>query len=167
MVTIKDLEIEGLKFRIGIREGEIVFIGFPAYGANDKGSVEWLENKMNDSVKRGEDPLFSIVEKEIEEYIKGERKVFDLPAHHYGTPFQKCVWKEIDRIPYGCTATYSDIARAIGCEGGYQAVGNAVGANMISILTPCHRVVAKSGAGGYAWGMNIKRRLNLIEQSPL
>lgn len=167
MIKIKDFEIEGLRFRIGAREGKIIFIGLPAYVAYKKGSVEWLEHRLNDSVKMGEDPLFSIIKKEIGEYLKGERRIFDLPTFHCGTDFQKRVWREIDKIPYGYMATYSDIARAIGCERGCQAVGNAVGANLISIITPCHRVMAKNGKGGYAWGMDIKRRLNLIEQSPL
>ncbi|MDE6409365.1 MAG: methylated-DNA--[protein]-cysteine S-methyltransferase [Muribaculaceae bacterium] len=166
MILIKDFEIECLKIRIGIRQDEIIFVGFPDYIHSDRGSEEWIKRKFKDEVGRGENALFLNAEKEIGEYLRGERKEFTLPVHHSGTPFQKRVWGVIDSIPYGCTATYSDIARAIGCERGFQAVGNAVGANMLSILTPCHRVRAKNGEGGFAWGMEIKRRLIATEQSP-
>ena len=111
-----------------------------------------------------DDPLFFKAAEEIGEYLRGERRRFDLPVRHEGSNFQRMVWEELDRIPYGSTVTYSYIASSIGRERSCRAVGNAVGANMISIITPCHRVNGKNGEGGFAWGLEIKRRWQECEK---
>ena len=162
MVYIKDIE-EELKIRLAVSGEEIVFVGFPAYISDDRGSIEWLRRKLNDEVKIGDSPLFSLAQKEIREYMRGERKSFDLPVRHLGTSFQRAVWNEIDKIEYGGTVSYTDSAIAIGREKSVRAVGIAVGANMLSILTPCHRVKGKNNPGGYAWGGDIKNILLGIE----
>ncbi|HSC35545.1 MAG TPA: methylated-DNA--[protein]-cysteine S-methyltransferase, partial [Thermodesulfobacteriota bacterium] len=80
-----------------------------------------------------------------------------------GTPFQKSVWKKLLDIPYGETATYGDVAERVGKPGAARAVGNAVGANPIPIVIPCHRVLASNGLGGYSGGIDIKKDLLRIE----
>ncbi len=108
------------------------------------------------------------LKKEIKEYMCGKRRDFNVPFHQSGTPFQERVWEELTKIPYGHTVTYSELAERIGRPKAVRAVANAVGDNSISILVPCHRVVAKGGIGGYAWGIEIKKTLLYkIEKTPV
>lgn len=81
-----------------------------------------------------------------------------------GTPFQISVWKEIIKIPYGETRTYSEIAEAIGKPNSYRAVASACSANRIAIMIPCHRVVGKKNKNGYKWGKKIKNKLLKLEK---
>jgi methylated-DNA-[protein]-cysteine S-methyltransferase len=91
---------------------------------------------------------------QLQHYFKDKNSVFNLPfdpvQSQQGTDFQKCVWQAIVEIPIGETQTYSEIAKKIGS--GPRAVANACGANALSIVVPCHRVVAKNGLGGYMQG---------------
>jgi methylated-DNA-[protein]-cysteine S-methyltransferase len=80
-----------------------------------------------------------------------------------GTPFQRSVWKKLLGIPYGKTVTYKEIAEKVGKPAAARAVGNAVGANPIPIVIPCHRVLASNGLGGYSGGINIKKDLLRVE----
>ncbi|MCD8049042.1 MAG: methylated-DNA--[protein]-cysteine S-methyltransferase [Clostridia bacterium] len=97
---------------------------------------------------------------EIEEYLAGERKSFDVPYLLMGTEFQKKVWAALEKIPYGVTRSYSEIAEEIGCGKAVRAVGGACGKNPVAIIVPCHRVVGKSGAlTGFAGGPEIKKKL--------
>jgi len=81
-----------------------------------------------------------------------------------GTAFQQRVWQALLTIPYGKTVSYGELARMVGCKSA-QAVGQAVGANPIALLIPCHRIIAAHGKlGGYAYGQEIKKRLLHIEQ---
>lgn len=84
----------------------------------------------------------------------------------HGTPFQQKVWKEMMKIPFGKTASYGDIARALKKPTAFRAVGGAVGANPVSLLAPCHRVVQANGnVNNYAWGNEIKKKLLALESS--
>ena len=100
---------------------------------------------------------------EISEYLEGKRKVFSIPMSARGTPFQEAVWDVVLSIPFGSTLTYSQIAERIGSPRACRAVGTAVGKNPLPILIPCHRVVARSGLGGYSGGLPIKIRLLALE----
>ncbi len=94
------------------------------------------------------------------EYFAGARTGFDLPIRARGTPFQERVWGALRDIPYGETRSYAQIAAAVGCPTAVRAVGAANGRNPISIIVPCHRVDASSGAlSGYAGGVERKRWL--------
>ena len=78
----------------------------------------------------------------------------------FGTPFQQRVWDAVVKVPFGSTTSYGDLAKSIGGIGHSRAVGQAVGANPIVFLIPCHRVLATSGeVGGYRWGIEVKERL--------
>lgn len=93
-------------------------------------------------------------------FIERPRLGLDLPLDIQGTAFQQRVWKALREIPPGATASYSDIAEAVGSPGAVRAVGAACGANPIAVAIPCHRVVAKGGAmTGYRWGVERKRAL--------
>lgn len=107
---------------------------------------------------------FTDVIRQFDEYFAGTRTSFDLTYRVPGTDFQKSVWREIAKIPYGACITYKDIAEAIGRPKAVRAVGTAVGSNPISIAVPCHRVLATSGKlGGYAGGLESKRMLLAVE----
>ena len=98
--------------------------------------------------------------RELNEYFAGTRKTFELPLAARGTVFQKRVWDALCRIPYGKTASYRDIAEAVGNPRGFRAVGNANGKNPLLIVVPCHRVIAADGSlGGYSAGLDIKKFL--------
>jgi methylated-DNA-[protein]-cysteine S-methyltransferase len=100
---------------------------------------------------------------QLEEYFAGERTVFDVPMALDGTPFQREVWGELTRIPYGQTISYGELARRVGRPKGPRAVGQANGRNPIPIIVPCHRVVAGNGLGGYGGGRPVKRALLAVE----
>lgn len=90
----------------------------------------------------------SSIRTQLSAYFSGKQKVFKLPLNLGGTPFQKRVWREMQKIPAGKTLSYGDIAKRLGTDP--RAVGNACRANPVPVIVPCHRVVAKSGLGGYA-----------------
>lgn len=109
--------------------------------------------------------LFTDAVSQFEEYFAGTRTNFSLSHLATGTLFQQAVWKEIDRIPYGSTTTYQAIAKAIGKPKAVRAVGTAVGSNPMSIVVPCHRVLASNGGmGGYAGGLESKILLLNLEK---
>lgn len=96
----------------------------------------------------------------MDEYFNGTRKSFDIPLLPVGTEFQKRVWQALLEIPFGQTRTYKDIALRVDNLKGVRAVAQAIGANGISILIPCHRVVGSNHSlTGFAGGLNAKRIL--------
>ena len=108
------------------------------------------------------------VRRQLEEYFAGERQTFDLTISPKGTAFERSVWSELSRIPYGATRSYAEIARAIGRPGAARAVGRANGANPIPIVVPCHRVIGADGSlTGFGGGLEVKSRLLEIEGAAL
>ena len=111
-----------------------------------------------------ETPLLHRLKEQLDEYFDGKRRTFEIPIRPKGTAFQLRDWEELQRIPYGETRTYKDIAQAIGCPKGYRAVGLANNRNPVIILIPCHRVVGSNGKlVGYAGGVDLKEKLLEIE----
>jgi methylated-DNA-[protein]-cysteine S-methyltransferase len=102
---------------------------------------------------------------QLREYFSRIRHAFDLPLDIvYGTSFQRAVWKETAGLPYGMTATYGEIARRIGKPQAARAVGAALGANLLPILIPCHRVIgARAKLVGYSAGVETKAALLRLE----
>ncbi|AZP23614.1 methylated-DNA--[protein]-cysteine S-methyltransferase [Streptomyces aquilus] len=97
---------------------------------------------------------------QLEAYFASELKEFTLELHLHGTPFQRSVWEQLLRIPYGETRSYGDLAAALGNPGASRAVGLANGKNPVSIIVPCHRVVGSNGSlTGYGGGLERKQRL--------
>ncbi len=97
-------------------------------------------------------------------YLERKLKKFDLEMDMIGTDFQKMVWKETMKIPYGEVITYSTLAKRIERENSYRAVGNSLSANPLPIIVPCHRVIASDGSlGGYSGGIKIKEFLLRLE----
>lgn len=102
--------------------------------------------------------------RQLKAYFAGKLRAFDLLLAADGTDFQKCVWQALCRIPYGKTASYGEIARAIGNPAASRAVGLANGRNPIAIIVPCHRVIGKNGKlVGYGGGLEHKQSLLKLE----
>lgn len=105
--------------------------------------------------------------KQLGEYFVGKRDAFDVPLDlSSGTPFQQTVWQALLKIPYGKTISYAQLANIIGKPTACRAVANANGKNPISLIIPCHRVIASDGGlGGYTGGIDIKQQLLALEQT--
>jgi len=104
------------------------------------------------------------IKNQLNEYFSGQRQNFDIKINYKGTEFQKLVWKELQKIPYGKTKSYSEIAIALGKPNTQRAVGSACNKNPIMLIIPCHRVISKNGnVGGFAYGNIIKQKLLDIE----
>lgn len=105
-------------------------------------------------------------EKQITEYLNDQRQQFDMPLELEGTEFQRKVWAELQKIPYGQTRSYKDIAKSLKDPNASRAVGTANGRNPISLIVPCHREISSDGTmGGYAGGLPIKEMLLSLEKS--
>ena len=111
-----------------------------------------------------DDSAVADVAAQLHEYFRGERQAFDLELAPRGTEFQRLCWNALQRIPYGETRSYGDIAREIGRPAAVRAVGAANGANPIPIVIPCHRVVGSNGSlTGFGGGIETKRWLLALE----
>ena len=147
-----------------------------------KGELICLENRVSrddcesaqarrwaDAADSPEAPPLPETRKQLDEYFAGKRRDFALPLGVLapgtgGTDFQRSVWAELLRIPFGATTTYGAIARTLNLPGGARAVGMANHDNPIGVVIPCHRVIGANGAlTGYAGGLPMKRRLLELE----
>ena len=118
-----------------------------------------------DFVEKNDDVL-SKARVQLDEYLNGDRTSFDIPVLMVGTDFQKSVWEALMKIPYGKTASYLDIAKFINKEKAVRAVASANGANSISLIIPCHRIIGSNGElVGYGGGVPVKKRLLKLEQN--
>lgn len=123
-----------------------------------------IRKRFSRAIVPGRSPVLDAVEAQLAEYFDGRRTQFELDLDLIATPFQSQVWSELQRIPYGQTQSYGELARAIGRPGAGRAVGRANGQNRIAILIPCHRVVGADGElRGYGGGLWRKQRLLEIE----
>lgn len=104
------------------------------------------------------------VNRQLQEYVDGERRSFDLTIEPKGSEFQLRVWRQLLKVPYGETRSYGQLAAILGHPNSSRAVGRANGTNPISIIIPCHRVIGADGAlTGYGGGLPMKRRLLELE----
>lgn len=125
--------------------------------------IESIQRRM-DAVLVKKPGKFHELMKLMRAYFEGERVNFKLPLDLKGTEFQKAIWNLIHRIPYGRLMSYGGLATAVGRPRAVRAAGNAVGANPLAIIIPCHRVIKSDGSlGGFGGGLNIKRYLLNIE----
>lgn len=139
---------------------------------------DWRYRKMRQQIDKriqgflkadyleGKSDLIEETKKQFSQYFEGNRQVFELPLWMLGTDFQKSVWQALIEIPYGKTLTYLDLSKLLGNENAIRAVASANGANAISIIIPCHRIIGSDGKlVGYAGGLNIKKKLLELEGS--
>ena len=135
-------------------EDGLTQIGFPKGKMRRDPEPDWIFN---------EKPFVEAC-RQLEEYFAGTRKQFDLPLHLSGTDFQVQVLEELQKIPYGETTSYGDIAKRIGRPKAMRAVGAANGRNPIPIIIPCHRVIGSSGdLTGFGGGLDTKEALLRLE----
>ena len=135
-------------------ETGLSLVGFPEGAKRREPEEDWVCD---------ESP-FAAAKAQLHEYFAGERKTFDLPLKLTGTEFQVRVLEELQRIPYGETASYSEIAQRIGRPKAMRAVGAANGRNPIPIIIPCHRVIGRSGdLTGFGGGLEMKAALLRLE----
>jgi methylated-DNA-[protein]-cysteine S-methyltransferase len=136
-------EIGTIKIK-GTKDG-VTFVGFVNEEITDNPEIH---------------PCLKECVEQIDEYFKGERKEFSIKLDHQGTDFQKRVWNQLMKIPFGETASYKDIAVAMGNGKAVRAVGNANGSNNIVIIIPCHRIIGSDGTlVGYGSGLDKKQWL--------
>lgn len=135
--------------------GKLEHVMFPIEHNTKTPEKEWVENKK----------AFKAIITQFDEYFLGKRKVFSLPLNPIGTKFQKSVWQELQKIPYGETTNYGELARRIGNPKASRAVGAANGKNPIAIIIPCHRVIGKDGSlTGFGGGLPVKEHLLELER---
>jgi O-6-methylguanine DNA methyltransferase len=124
----------------------------------------YFGERISEDIRVDETPLLKRAHRQLEEYLSGKRKKFDLPLSPQGTDFQKKVWVALQKIPYGKKCSYKDIAIAVGNEKASRAVGGANHNNPIAIFIPCHRVISSNGdLAGYAGGVDLKEKLLELE----
>lgn len=119
-----------------------------------------IEKYLKATSKTETTSVLEETKRQLDEYFAGKRKAFDIQLCLVGTDFQHKVWNALRSIPYGSTKSYKDIAQCIGKPKAVRAVAGAIGANAISILIPCHRVIGSDHSlTGYAGGLEAKRGL--------
>ena len=125
-----------------------------------------LVRYLNADLREAPSDIIRRTREQLEAYFAGERTAFDIPLRPVGTDFQQRVWAVLLEIPYGQTRTYKDIALAVDNLKGIRAVAQAVGANGLSVLIPCHRVIGTDGTlTGFAGGLKAKQMLLALEGS--
>ncbi len=119
---------------------------------------------LDASFEEGETTVMETAQHQLNEYFAAERIEFDIPLLMVGTSFQKTVWNELLKIPFGKTESYLGLSRKIGNEKAIRSVAAANGANAISIMIPCHRIIGSDGKlTGYGGGLQAKRKLLQLE----
>lgn len=127
-----------------------------------------IKNGLDADFVEQENELLKKTRIQLDEYFNGQRKDFDIPLLTVGSEFQKSVWDALMNVPYGKTSTYLSLAKSIGNEKAVRAVANANGANSMSIIIPCHRIIGSSGElVGYGGGLVVKKKLLKLEGVPL
>lgn len=123
-----------------------------------------LKRMLNAEFAEGSSEVIEKASRQLDEFFAGQRQVFDVPLLFVGTEFQKRVWDELLKIPYGTTISYGELARRIGMSKAVRAVANANGANSMSIFAPCHRVIGSDHSlTGYGGGLDAKKKLLDLE----
>jgi len=162
-MSIQYYDTEIGKLILGSFEGRLCLVDF---------CHRRMRNTVDERIQRALDAEFveqdsevlQEARKQIDQYLEGERKEFDIPIMMVGTDFQKQVWRELLKVKYGETASYLDVAKRINNEKAVRAVASANGANAISLMIPCHRIIESDGGlGGYGGGLRVKKRLLRIE----
>ncbi|MDA3958507.1 methylated-DNA--[protein]-cysteine S-methyltransferase [Oceanispirochaeta sp.] len=123
-----------------------------------------IQSGLNGEYEDGNSDVIEETMKQLEEYFSKNRQIFDIPLLQIGSEFQKRVWAELLKIPYGETSTYKKQSESLGNSRAIRAVASANGANAISIIIPCHRIIGSKGdLVGYAGGLGAKEKLLALE----
>jgi methylated-DNA-[protein]-cysteine S-methyltransferase len=163
-INIQRHQTEIGELSLGSFGGRLCLLGFGDKGT--RGAVDdRIRKKLDTEFAEQSDEVLEKAKRQLDEYLKGNRKEFDIPLLMVGTEFQRRVWKALMRVPYGATSTYRQIAEDMGSPRAVRAVGSANRANPISIIVPCHRVIGSDGGlVGYGGGLALKKWLLRLEQ---
>ena len=127
-----------------------------------------IKNGLKAEFVEQNDEILEKTRKQLNEYLNGDRKIFDIPILMVGTDFQKKVWTVLMGTPYGTTSTYLQLAKKINNGKAVRAVASVNGANSIGLIIPCHRIIGSDGElVGYGGGLPVKKRLLNLEQTKL
>lgn len=162
-INISYYKNNGINFIIGTYEDKLCL--FDSIHRKNKDTIyNRLKKELKADFIECEDKIIKKTKKQLDEYFDKKRKEFDIPLLMIGTPFQKSVWNSLLDIPYGQTSSYKGQSKTLGDEKKVRAVANANGANAISIIIPCHRIIGSDGKlNGYAGGVELKKRLLELE----
>ncbi|WP_281647843.1 methylated-DNA--[protein]-cysteine S-methyltransferase [Parendozoicomonas sp. Alg238-R29] len=135
--------------------GKLCHLWFPGQ-KHEPDSSSWAE--------KNDEPVFTLLKQQLQEYAEGQRQTFQLPLNPRGTDFQKSVWEALLNISFGEHSSYGVLAKQLGKPKASRAVGAAVGKNPIGIIIPCHRVLGSTGKlTGFAAGLEMKAQLLAVE----
>jgi len=147
------------KIILGVTGGELCLCDWMGKDCAVK-NLRRIVTTLNAELREESSPVFERTKAQLDEYFAGGRKTFDIPLHPIGTAFQKRVWRALLEIPFGETRTYKEIACLAASAKAVRAVAQAIGANGICIIVPCHRVIGSDGSlTGFAGGLDIKKAL--------
>ncbi len=149
---------------LGAFDGKLCLLDF-RYRRMRKTVDNRIKNGLKAEFVEHGDMVLQKAKQQLDEYLCGDRKAFDIPLLMVGTDFQKSVWNALMKVPYGTTSTYLRLAKGINNEKAVRAVANANGANSIGIIIPCHRIIGSDGElVGYGGGLPVKKRLLKLEK---
>jgi len=150
---------------IGSFNGKLCMLDF-RYRKMRKTVDNRIKKGLNACFIEKDDAILKKARGQLDEYLNGHRKEFDIPLLMIGTDFQKNIWRTLMKVPYGVTSTYLQLAKNINHAQAIRAAASANGANAISIIIPCHRIIGSDGAlVGYGGGLPVKKRLLKLEQN--
>ncbi|MGB0851288.1 MAG: methylated-DNA--[protein]-cysteine S-methyltransferase [Bacteroidia bacterium] len=155
------------ELRLGSFEGKLCLADWQ-YRSKRNEIDNRISRILNAEFEEGTTPILDETKKQLDAYFRGDLEKFSIPLLMAGTDFQKNVWSKLMEIHYGTTWTYLQLSRFLQNEKGIRAVASANGANAISIIVPCHRIIGSDGSlVGYAGGLRAKKKLLVLENPQL
>ncbi len=150
---------------MGISEGRKGIDGIALPQPSKQRAIAVLREQAPDPLVMAPSPQLELAQAQLLDYLAGKRQAFDLPMDFSrGTTFQRQVWRTLLKVPFGKLRSYQWVASRVGGRQYARAVGNAVGANPLPIIVPCHRIVAQDATlGGFSGGLPTKRKLLTLE----
>ncbi|EOT44908.1 methylated-DNA--[protein]-cysteine S-methyltransferase [Enterococcus columbae] len=157
-IYVQDFQISSLQLTLGVSEHGLLFLAPSDQLVKEKQQYLWQQDLEKTA------PYVA----EFSRLLSHEKNSFDYPLDLRGTAFQQRVWQELQKIPFGQTLSYSQIAQNLGKPTAFRAVANAIGKNPIFFIIPCHRVIGKNGQlTGFGWGLPLKAQILQYEQMKL
>lgn len=161
-ITYLSFPAEVGQITVAQRDGKLVYVHIG--GEYDDEALSGLKRLFPEAVLSESDSLLVEAKNQILQYMAGERISFEIPLEMIGTPFQKDIWREMAKIPYGETISYGELAHLAGHPGAARATGGACHRNCLPLIIPCHRVIGAEGSlTGFGGGIRLKSKLLEIE----
>jgi methylated-DNA-[protein]-cysteine S-methyltransferase len=162
-INIQFYKTKYAEFMLGSFDNQLCMLDY-RYRKRRKSVDSRIKKGLSAEFIEQDDDILAVSKIQLDEYLAGKRKIFTVPLLLIGSDFQKQVWNALIKIPYGTTSSYLNLAKHISNEQAVRAVAAANGANSISIIVPCHRVIGSNGdLTGYAGGLPLKKKLLQME----